>query len=334
MRRLEGDTWRSSALRALPMPSWLGYEGHGSEIVLSCRVRLARNLAGHRFPAAASTEENAAVMNAVLAAAEGAAEGYEAFPSLTKAERDHYVGTRLLSPDFPWTRPGRAVLFDPSRTTAILVNEEDHLRLQVVTGGATWETGLEIAGAALDRLHRWLTFARTERHGHLTASVYNAGEGRRISAMLHLIGLATADRIADVLPALGAGRIVFRGLFGETSRAIGAFAQVSTISRNADEFRGALQYLTDEEARARQEADPSLLKGRCDATLDSLARAPTVTMSDALRSLGLLRWGVSAGYVPALSLRQIDYALCVAEFRAGNDPALRADNLRHDLHLA
>ncbi|RYG87478.1 hypothetical protein EON77_02085, partial [bacterium] len=132
MRRLDGDTWRRSALRALPMPGWLDYEGHGSEIVLSCRVRLMRNLAGARFPAAASTEENLSVMNEVLRVAEG----YEAFPSLTKVERDHYVGTRLLSPDFPWTRPGRAVLFDPERTTAILVNEEDHVRLQVVTGGA------------------------------------------------------------------------------------------------------------------------------------------------------------------------------------------------------
>lgn len=312
------------------MPSWLDYEGVGSEIVLSCRVRLARNLAGHRFPAAATTAENLAVMNEVLAAAEG----YETFRSLNKVERDHYVATRLLSPDFPWTQPGRAALFDVTRTRAILVNEEDHLRLQVVTGGATWETGLEMAEAALARLGEHLTFARTEGWGHLAASVFNAGEGRRISAMLHLIGLATAERIAEVLPALGSGRIVFRGLFGETSRAVGAFAQVSTIAGNTDEFRGALHYLLEQEARARQAMPLEELTRRCGLAVDHLRTAGAMTMPDALRSLGLLRWGVCAGLLPQFRLRQIDYALCVAEYRAGNDPAIRAENLRHDLNLA
>lgn len=207
MRRLDGETWRRTALRALPMPGWLGYEGVGSEIVLSCRVRLMRNLRGRRFPAASTTEESLAVMEEVLAAADG----YDVFRSLTKAERDHYVGTRLLSPDFPWTKPGRAALFDPERTTAILVNEEDHLRLQVVTGGATWRTALDMAEARLAALASHLAFAHEPRRGYLAASVYNCGEGRRISAMLHLAGLGATGRIAEVLPALGSGRIVFRG---------------------------------------------------------------------------------------------------------------------------
>lgn len=330
MRRLEGDTWRRFALRALPMPGWLSYEGVGSDVVLSCRVRLMRNLTGHRFPGTASTEENLAVMERIL----GVAEGYDAFPSLTKAERDHYVGTRLLSPDFPWTKPGRAVLFDPERTTAILVNEEDHLRLQVVTGGATWHTALEMARERLDRLSHHLTFARTERHGFLAASVYNAGEGRRISAMLHLAGLVTTDRIRDVLPALGSGRMVFRGLFGESSRAIGAFAQVSTITGTPDEFQGALSYLLAEETQARLDVPRNALAERCASARRFFAESEALSMADAVRALGLLRWGVSAGVVPDLELRTIDYALCVTEFRAGNDPTLRAENLRHDLNLA
>ena len=312
------------------MPSWLVRDaGPDAEIVLSCRVRLMRNLAGHRFPDASSTEENIQVMNRIL----GSAHGYEIFPSLTKVERDHYVGTRLLSPDFPWTKPGRAALFDPERTTAILVNEEDHLRLQVVTGGATWESALEIANGRLAQLAMNLSFARTDRLGYLAASVYNAGEGRRISAMLHLAGLVTTERIHDVLPALRTGKIVFRGLFGESSRAVGAFAQVSTISGTPDEFRGALNYLVAEEETARRQVPLSTVIERCATARRFLIESPGISMADAVRALGLLRWGVSAGAVTDLSLSQIDLALCVVEFRAANDPGRRAENLRHDLNL-
>lgn len=312
------------------MPSWLASdEGPASEIVLSCRVRLMRNLAGHRFPGSATTEENIGVMERVLAAAEG----YDAFPSLNKVERDHYVGTRLLSPDFPWTKPGRAVLFDPERMTAILVNEEDHLRLQVVTAGATWGTALEIANERLGRLATRLPFARSDRHGYLAASVYNAGEGRRISAMIHLAGLVTTARINDVLPALKSGQMVFRGLFGESSRAVGAFAQVSTIAGTPDEFRGAMNYLISEEARARRDVPRATVAERCAAARRFLTQSQGVSMADAVRALGLLRWGVSSGVITDLDLRTVDYALCVVEFRAGNDPGRRAENLRHDLNL-
>ena len=313
------------------MPSWLARdEGADSEIVLSSRVRLMRNLAGHRFPNAAATEENLAVLAEVLSAAEG----YEVFPSLTKVERDHYVGTRLLSPDFSWTQPGRAVLLDRDRSTAVLVNEEDHLRLQVVLSGSQWETALRTADHAVAAIEARLPFAQTEKLGYLAASVYNCGSGRRISAMLHLIGLVTSNRIAVVLPALNSGRIVFRGLFGESSRAVGAFAQVSTIAGNADEFRGALLYLLAEEAQARAEMSADALTERCRSTLQSLQSTEMLSTADAVRSLGLLRWGVTAGVTPGLTLRQIDYALCVVEFRAGNDPRIRAENLRHDLNLA
>lgn len=114
---------------------------------------------------------------------------------------------------------------------------------------------------------------------------------------------------------------------------MGAFAQVSTIAGNADEFRGALAYLLGEEARARQEVPPDLLTERCVGARRFLAQSEGLSMADAVRALGLLRWGVAAGIEPALELRQVDYALCVTEFRAANDPAIRAENLRHDLNL-
>ncbi len=332
-RRLEGDTWRRLALDALPTPAWLAEDGPQAHVVLSTRVRTMRNLRGRRFPARLEPEEAIDVMREIAAAATG----LTARTSLTADEREGLVGARLLSADWAWTLPGRALLLDRTLTVAAMVNEEDHLRLQVVVPGAALERALVVSREGLDLLGARLAWAYAPEWGYLASSVYNCGPGRRVSAMLHLIALASSGRMAAVLGALASRRLVFRGLFGETSRAVGAFAQVSTLADGDGEFAGALAYLVEQETLAREATGPDVLAHHCAAARDRLAAAPALSLADAVRALGWLRWGAVAGLLPGLSPRDVDRALTVADFRARGDAAerakTRAENLRHDLNL-
>ena len=140
------DGWKRMMLHSMPMPAWLAQDAPHSDVVLSSRVRIMRNVAGFRFPHTAPTEELLAVQKLLLA---GAPSELKAFKHLTPAELDHLVGGRLVSTEFPIDQQGRAVLLNAERTTSAMVNEEDHLRLQVLTGGWSAESADSIAKQTL-----------------------------------------------------------------------------------------------------------------------------------------------------------------------------------------
>lgn len=320
--------------RIIAHPAWITDEAPDRDVVLSTRTRLMRNLAGFRFPGKAPPGELATVFALVRDAA--LAEGWSVHANLTTAERDRLLGTRLISPEFEWTHPSRAVALSPDGTGSLMINEEDHLRLQIIRGGLQ----VQAAGAAVSRasrtFERHLAFAWSPRYGYLAASVYNTGAGRRQSAMFHLIGLASGKRLATVIRALNASNIMVRGLFGESSRAVGAFVQVSAVGDRTDEFAGACEYLKAEERSERAALGPSQL-------LDSARRAYEVAMNsrslsaaDTVRVLAWVRWGAHAGasgftFDPV----RIDELLTQLELHpgdAGDDPNAsgirRADQIR------
>jgi len=125
-----GDAWLRMALDSMPKPAWIEQDGPNKAIVLSTRTRVMRNVHGRRFPNRLTAAESVEVMNLIVDAARRA--NLEANKNLTNAERDYLVGCRLVSPDFEWTLPGRAVLTDRDRRLSLMVNEEDHLRVQAI----------------------------------------------------------------------------------------------------------------------------------------------------------------------------------------------------------
>lgn len=301
-------------LRSMPKPAWLSEDAPHGDVVLSSRTRVMRNLRGHRFPNRADTAELQEVMRKVLAAADPLE--LEAHKALTNAERDYLVGCRLLSPDFEWTQPGRALLLSGDRSISVMVNEEDHLRIQAISAGWSVENSDSLALHWLDRLARQLEFAGSPRYGFLAASPTNLGDGRRRSAMFHLIGLAHARRLPAVIKALLARGIVVRGLFGEASRAIGAFAQVSVLRATHEEFAGACEYLLREEREARAAVGRDELREKALQARDFGAASRGVGLADALRILAWVRWAASAeieGF--AVSPREIDAVLTALEIR-------------------
>ena len=340
--RLEGDTWRRLALDALPTPAWLAEPDPEApaprvDVVLSTRVRTMRNLRGRPFPARLEPEDAIAVMREIAAAAPHLV----AKTSLTADERESLVGARLLSADWPWTHPGRALLLNGELSVAAMINEEDHLRLQIVLPGDALPQALALSRREMETLARTLAWAEAPAWGYLASSAYNTGPGRRLSAMLHLIALSSSGRMAGVLGALTARNLVFRGLFGESSRAVGAFAQVSSLAPDddagEDEFAGAVNYLVAQETLARAETDPALLAHHTVAARSALLTAERLSLADAVRALGWIRWGACEGLLPNLDARAVDRALAACDFRARGDAderaRARADNLRHDLVL-
>lgn len=305
-------------LRSTP-PAWLAKDAPHGDVALSSRARVMRNLRGHRFPHHAAPDELKQILDKVLASASKSGE-FEALKEISDSERDYLVGSRLSSPDFKWKAPGRALLLDPARACSVMVNEEDHLRLQAVTAGWSALSADGVAQQHLNALERNLQFARSDTFGYLAASPYNAGEGRRLSAMFHLIGLAQSKRLPSVLRALSARGLTARGLFGESSRAVGAFLQVSVTSSSRTEFIGACEYLIREERDARSEVGIALLEGRTAQALDFVNGSGLVSLSDALRVVAWFRWAATAGLKSfSHGPREVDYWLSTLELRGGGD---------------
>jgi protein arginine kinase len=219
-----------------------------------------------------------------------------------------------------------------------MINEEDHLRIQILTAGWSIRTASQTLDRVLQCLEPHLEFAASEEFGYLASSPLNAGGGRRLSAMFHLIGLANAKRLPKALQALADQGFAARGLFGESSRAIGAFVQVSMTSGDSTAFAGACEYLISEEREARRTVGLDQIQERAEKVKEFVLSSRTVTLADALRTLAWIRLAHRMG-LPGMEFapRALDAALTTLETHVGGDPERanerRADFLRTLLRL-
>lgn len=323
-------------LRAMPPPAWLGVDAPSSDVVLSSRARYMRNVRGFRFPNTASTEELVEVERLIVHANKESGLNLEPFRQISNAEREYLVGCRLVSPDYEWSEPGRSVLIDGPRSLSLMVNEEDHLRVQALTAGWSIDAADATARSCVKALGKHVEFAESPIYGWLSASPFNAGKGRRLSAMLHLIGLAQAKRLPVVLSALTSKGITARGLFGESSRAVGAFLQVSLVNGDQSEFAGAVEYLVSAEREARLLIGRETIEVRARQAVEFACASTTLPLSDALRVIGWIRWAAAASIEGfPQSARSVDLMLTSLELRGDSQTMAaarsRADFLRQAL---
>jgi protein arginine kinase len=218
----------------------------------------------------------------------------------------------------------------------MMINEEDHIRLQAVTAGWSIDVARSFAEPVLEHLGARLEFASVPEFGFVSASPYNCGLGRRLSAMFHLIGLAQARRLPAVLQALAEKSITARGLFGESSRAVGAFVQVSTTGSGLADFVGAAEYLMREERAARDLFTETKLKTKVEEAFNFAKSQKSLSLADALRVLAWARWASASGEVgPLHNTREADSILSRLDLRSeGEDSGIaRADFLRKSFRL-
>jgi len=262
--------------------------GREDEIVLSSRVRVARNLQGFPFPGRAGAEERAEVAERVRAAADRA-ESLRGGPfwtidSLEAEDREILVERHLVSRDLLAERggpSGAALALAPENSCGIMVNEEDHLRLQAIAGGLE----LDAAWRQVDRLDEeiggLLPFAYHHQFGFLTACPTNVGTGLRASVLVHIPGLVLTKEISKVLEGISQVGLTYRGLHGEGSEVVGNFFQISnqtTLGKTEEDLIDHLGRVTGKVIEYERGARAVLLR-----------EAPSVLEDKVWRAYGILR---------------------------------------------
>ncbi|MEZ6086280.1 MAG: ATP--guanido phosphotransferase [Phycisphaerae bacterium] len=210
---------------------WLRGTGPMSDIVISSRIRLARNIVGYPFLSRASGDEKREIYRALGDALSSAGFGSNSFfvdiENISDVDRQVLVERHLISRQHAEGEGSRGVSVSLNETHALMINEEDHLRMQVLKSGLQLETLWNDISIIDDRLGSEIEFAFDERLGYLTACPTNVGTGLRVSVMLHLPALKITGEIEKVMRAAKDLKLAVRGLFGEGTDAIGDFYQVS-----------------------------------------------------------------------------------------------------------
>ena len=323
---------------------WSRSRGPFEDVAVSTRVRLARNLAGYRFRTRIEPDESAKVAAQLRSAFESAPlDGDTRWVSIAETPplvrhllRERYLCSRDLAPVGSRDEPasemvGRAVVFGVDEDVSIMVNEEDHLRIQALASGFDLAGTHERAMAVDRQLEARVEFAYDSQLGYLTGCPTNVGTGLRASAMLHLpaLGMVRTELEKAIRAAQRAGLAV-RGIYGEGSRAVGDFFQISnqiTLGRTEEQLLGDLERLVpsmiEYERKVREKLSDSWLdelKIRVDSTLETLGSATSMESSKALTALSVLRLGQLVGL--NVGLGQPDFSRLVIQVQRGHVQAL------------
>lgn len=296
---------------------WLNGRGPMSDIVISSRIRLARNLAGFPFLTRADSGRRKEIFDIVTAAIKNLKANADiSFFDVDKADeldRQVLVERHLISRQHADGNGCRGVAISPPETIAMMVNEEDHLRIQVLRSGFQLDEAWEEIDRIDDQLADELEFAFHSRFGYLTACPTNLGTGIRVSVMLHLPALKLTGEIEKVFQAGKDLKLAVRGLYGEHTEAAGDFYQISnqtTLGRTEldyiDDFKNQIiPKIVDYEKRARKhltEKKPIALDDAIYRAYGLLGSARTMSSQETMLLLSHLRMGIHLGYLNNIDL--------------------------------
>lgn len=294
-----------------------------NNIVMETRIRLARNLRKYPFPCRMSTEQKTEAANVIIDSIKNCnsplAEELEVIwiKDLTDPERISLVEKHLASPEFVSEVEGRAIILSKDRTMSIMLNEEDHIRLQILRKGDNLSEAYDIADKLDTLLDENLEFAFDEKLGYLTQCPTNLGTGMRASVMLHLPALKAGKaigRIAGNLQKLG---LTIRGIYGEGTEPKGAVYQLSNqvtlgISEESaiENLKNIAGQLESQELRAQERMIKSIeTQDKLCRSLGILRSARLMSCSEATKLLSDVRFGINAGIIDDVDISTIDNLL-------------------------
>jgi protein arginine kinase len=300
---------------------WLRGSGPMSEIVISSRIRLARNISGYPFlsrcPKPKRQELEQTVRDTILQARLSPRTLYVDLETAPEIDRLLLVERHLISRPHKDAQGARGVAIGENETLAIMVNEEDHLRIQVLRSGLQLEEAWEQINAVDDQLESSLDFAFNPRFGYLTACPTNVGTGLRVSVMLHLPALKLTSEIEKVFRAAKEMRLAVRGLYGEGTEATGDFYQISnqtTLGKSEDEIIGDFKHVVipkiiDYEHHARRALlaeRPLALDDKVYRALGLLKTARLMETEETLIALSHVRLGVNLKRVKDIDINKVN----------------------------
>ena len=333
--------------------SWLSGEGDEDGMVVSCRARLARNLAAWPFASKIALEDQEKIIEQVLSAAQKCHPMRDAaffqMNALQANQCQLLVERHLISPALAKSKGQRGVLFNADESLSAMINEEDHLRLQAILPGLQTHAAWQRVDALDDALRSELEWAQSERWGFLTACPTNTGTGLRISVLIHLPALVLTEDIERVMRGLTQMTFAVRGFYGEGTNAVGNLYQVSnqvTMGMPEEEIVEKLSEVTQQIMGHEKEAQVALLADASAKVEDKVWRAYGILQharvlngQDFMNLLSAVRLGCSLGMIDSLPLSFINQLMIItqpshlqAESRADLSPAdcdvLRAELVR------
>ncbi|MCU0639139.1 MAG: protein arginine kinase [Candidatus Krumholzibacteria bacterium] len=306
---------------------WLCEPGEESEMVLSSRVRLARNLNGRPFTHIAPPdilEEISGSVAAALAAGDIMKEALMIeMEKITGAERMLLAERRLISNELVGNFKSRNLAVRPDEKLSVMVNEEDHLRLQSIESGLAMSSAFKAARELDDDLDKRLDFAFSDRLGYLTACTTNVGTGLRVSAMVHLPGLVHNNDIRQVIDGLRHVRLTVRGSYGEGSEVTGNFFQISnsitlgvseedTVANMESHVRKVLEFEKKARESLLREAR-TLLEDKIWRSYGILKSARLVSSKEAMSLISATRLGAGLGIITDVKIPVLNEILIMIQ---------------------
>jgi len=336
--------------------AWLDASGPRSDVILSTRVRLARNVEGVPFPTRAGEDDLRAVRDRIRRAAAGS--NYLAnalvidMEEASAAIREVLIERHLASHGFARDDAGRAVVVGEKEIVSAMVNEEDHLRLQCIRSGLQPVDAWRLVDRIDREMDRNLHYAYSSDWGYLTACPTNVGTGVRVSVLAHLTALSRRKRIAQVLRSVSKLGLSVRGYYGEGSAALGGFFQISnqtTLGQSEEDISYTVERVASRIVGLELEAREELTRREGDRLADQihraygvLANARLVGSDECMRLSSMLRLGASLGLIERPDLATANRLLVATQpghlrYAHGGDPApeerdrMRADLVRREL---
>jgi protein arginine kinase len=309
-----------------PAP-WLSGEGPDSSVVLSSRIRLARNISEFPFPPAASIdirEKMVDLLQTAFAKMPNLKQGtffrsgdIDALNQMFLAER------HLISPQFMRDGSGRGLFIDNKENISIMLNEEDHIRLQVLSSGMSLEDCWKQANKIDDDLGKVLRYDFDSEFGFLTACPTNVGTGLRASILIHLPGLALTREIDNVIGRISKVGLMVRGFYGEGSDVLGNLFQIAnqtTLGRTEDEIIDSLAKVTQQIIEYEKGAEETLMRDAPDQIEDKvwrsygiLTNARVLTSNEVMNLLSALRLGLSLGLIDKCNYKMLNELLIITQ---------------------
>jgi len=283
--------------------SWYNNAGEKEEFVFSTRARIARNIAGINFPVSMNKMQSEQVCDTVLDALEPIISGYKVYNLWETDENEigKLVEKHLISPGFRKSQIKRLAIISEDESISIMVNEEDHIRIQCFSSGLDSGKVLDTAGKIDNLLRERIKFAYHEKYGYLTACPSNCGTALRLSAMMHLPALAMGGAIGQLVRECANEGMTVRGVYGEGSEAPGNIYQISNqvtlgVSANdiLDKFSQIMDMIINAEKNLREKSAESIspqLKDKIMRADAIIKNAYMISGSEYLSFMSLVRCG-------------------------------------------
>lgn len=306
---------------------WLNGNGDESSVVLSTRIRLARNLAGMRFPTSAERETRQKVLDYFASAVDNSeymhrgtfyrAEGID------ETDINFLIERHLISPTMMDRLEGAGVYIATGEQVSIMVNEEDHLRIQAITAGLEMDRTMELAAQFDNEIGRLVEYDYDSDFGFLTACPTNVGTGMRASVLIHLPGLVLTREIERVIQKIAKMNVTVRGFYGEGTDVLGNLFQISnqtTLGKSEadilEDIERVARVIIGDEAAARsrlKEEASDQISDKIWRALGILRHARVLSSDEAMNLLSAVRLGIAMGIVDAVGISTINEILLLSQ---------------------